>query len=231
MGFAEADINRPGILPDSWGFSAAPTLQQLKQPPNSHQAETSREGQRRLYPNADTESYVSLLQSDHAFISNHSVHAMAEAYGVSQVAASLSGSLLAGTFDSRAADAAVQAIRQQVDSAWSAEAVRQGVGCAKAGVPFHTSTKAGAAARDSTLAVSTAAWGCSCKDLLHLQMRPPLLDVSASCFAHLYILDPPFKQCSISLHGNLCFLQVTTSKPLSAITKPFSSTPQTVMHS
>lgn len=136
LGLEAADVSRSAVLPDSWGFCSAPSLQQLTRTADSQRRVSADNAVRVLDAPSDAESdgYVSILQSSPSFVSNHCVHAMSEAYGLTQFTNSLCGSLLAGSNQQIAAAAAVHAIKQQVDGAWSAEAVRRGVACAKSGV-------------------------------------------------------------------------------------------------
>lgn len=131
----EADIGKPAVLPgtDTWGFDQTPSLNQLEDRACRRVAALQPSLDEPCNSYAEPGSYVASLESSHAFASNHCVQAMADAYGISEITNALSGSVLGGLADSASASAAVQAIRQQVDSAWSTEAVRRGVVCAKSG--------------------------------------------------------------------------------------------------
>lgn len=112
-----------------WGFAATPSLQQLQQQ-HSRQHDMSPDS----HSDVPT-SYVHQLERDHAFISNHCVAAMAQQLTVSEYTDNLSGTVLAPQLpDAAATDAALQSIREQVDGAWSKEAVWRGVGYAKSGM-------------------------------------------------------------------------------------------------
>lgn len=138
LGQGHCDISKSAVLPDCWGFSSAPTLQQLQSDlgriKHTVQNESTEQNREKRFDHEAPDSYLSILESSHAFTSNHCISTMAEAYGVSEFTTSLFGSFLVSNLtNSTAAAAAVQAIKQQVDQAWSKEAVKTGVACAKLG--------------------------------------------------------------------------------------------------
>jgi hypothetical protein len=111
------------------------TLQQLQQHHDKRHTDND-EGQPASAAAAAADSYLDRLETDHAFASNHCVAAMAEQLGLSQYTDCLAGTLqaTAGMLPNAAdADAAMKAVRQQIDDAWSKEAVWRGVGFAKEG--------------------------------------------------------------------------------------------------
>jgi hypothetical protein len=116
--------------PFEWGFSLSHvTLQQLQQH-HDNRPEDKDEA-------AAADTYLNKLETDHTFASNHCVAAMAQQLGISRYTDCLSGTLqaAAGVFpDAASADAALAAVRRQIDGAWSKEAVWRGVGFAKEGV-------------------------------------------------------------------------------------------------
>lgn len=115
--------------PSYWGFSLGHvTLQRLQQHHQNHPSDDDEA--------AAADTYVNKLETDHTFVSNHSVAAMAQQLGLSAYTACLSGTLQAASRplpDSAGADAALTAVRQHIDEAWSKEAVWRGVGFAKEG--------------------------------------------------------------------------------------------------
>lgn len=155
--------NSPEGRQGCWGFAhPVPSLDQLlrDQQSSSHGRPHPTDALR-----ADQEaavSYTSRLEASHAFTSNACVAAMAAALGLTDVTASLAGSLLGqqaaaasaaalaaaaahtepGKARSKAAAAARAAVWQQVDGAWAAEAVKQGVAHAKAGEQKRSSAAA-----------------------------------------------------------------------------------------
>lgn len=116
--------------PSAWGFSLSHiTLQQLQQHHDSRPEDQDEATA------ADT--YLNKLETDHTFASNHCVAAMAQQMGLSRYTDCLSGTLQAAAAvlpDAAGADAALTAVRQHIDAAWSKEAVWRGVGFAKQGV-------------------------------------------------------------------------------------------------
>jgi hypothetical protein len=129
-----ADAPCQAADPTAWGFSLGHvTLQQLQQH-YDHRHTDSHEAPPAATAAAD--SFINKLETDHALASNHCVAAMAEQLGLSQYTDCLAGSLQAAAGalpDAAGADAALKAVRQQIDDAWSKEAVWRGVGFAKEG--------------------------------------------------------------------------------------------------
>eukprot|EP00877_Chromochloris_zofingiensis_P008796 jgi/Chrzof1/416/Cz01g15040.t1 len=113
----EASTNR-----NIWGFVHTAVLHE--HPPAASSADDA--------PDQIT-PYLAALQASHVFKSPHSAVAMAKTYGAADLLLGLSGSLLLPTSDSAAADQASDHIRQQINHAWSNEAVRRGVAAAKSG--------------------------------------------------------------------------------------------------
>eukprot|EP00882_Tetradesmus_deserticola_P021312 GHRQ01023077.1.p1 GENE.GHRQ01023077.1~~GHRQ01023077.1.p1 ORF type:complete len:224 (+),score=58.73 GHRQ01023077.1:158-829(+) len=121
-----------------WGFSLGHvTLQQLQQHHHNRLVDTDEAaGVGAAAAAAAADTYLNRLEADHTFVSNHSVAAMAQQLGLSVYANGLTGTLLAALRplpDAAGADAALAAVRQQIDAAWSREAVWRGVGFAKEG--------------------------------------------------------------------------------------------------
>jgi hypothetical protein len=120
----------PLPLPDCWGFAAAPTLTALQLRQNRRQ-QPHRDATASDHPD---DSYLSVLESSHSFLSNHCVDAMADAYQLDHLCTGFAGSLMGGQLpDAAAVQAAQQHIRQKIDEVWSHEAVCRGVAHAKAG--------------------------------------------------------------------------------------------------
>jgi hypothetical protein len=127
------------LEPSVWGFSLGHvTLQQLQQHhDNCHTGND--EAAASTAAAAAAATYLSSLETDHTFVSNHCVAAMAQQLGLSQYTDCLAGTLQAAAAalpDAAAAEAALAAVRQEIDGAWSKEAVWRGVAFAKEGASY-----------------------------------------------------------------------------------------------
>lgn len=146
-----------------WGFAdPVPSLLTLKREAAAKQATNTRQSPQHTGPVENEGSYITRLESSHAFLSNACVAAMAAALGLSDLTTSLAGSMFAaagaaalpaaagsasqansqawqGAAANLTADLASEAVQQQVDHAWADEAVKRGVAHAKAGKSERTS--------------------------------------------------------------------------------------------
>lgn len=183
----EASTNR-----NIWGFVHTAVLHE--HPPAASSADDA--------PDQIT-PYLAALQASHVFKSPHSAVAMAKTYGAADLLLGLSGSLLLPTSDSAAADQASDHIRQQINHAWSNEAVRRGVAAAKSGI-VHAM--------------------CSCRTVTTLQIG---FSKTPSHSHHSLLRMRPwmyFLACIIARGtvGGVCTaIQVTIRKHTGATTKPW----------